>query len=138
MSEAIFRTASLTRVKSQHWQEEIHEALSLAGLPLVLVQQHVQQRPGLQLQDALHAAVLPEEVLAELAGERDVLGQLAEQLDDVGEVVLVPGVALALVGLEQEVTWARNYVSGSSVSNSVRRVRSVSSVSCFSSDSSDR
>ena len=43
-------------------------------------------------------------MFAVFAGHGDVGGDDAAQLDDVGEVVLVPGVVVAGVGLEQVVT----------------------------------
>ena len=48
--------------------------------------------------------ILPEEMLAVLAGQSDVGRDVAAQLDDVSEVVLVPAVVLATVGLKQVVT----------------------------------
>ena len=48
--------------------------------------------------------VLLEELLGVLAGEGDVPGDDPDELDDVGEVVLVPGVVLTTVGLKQVVT----------------------------------
>lgn len=37
----------------QHWKQEVGEALGLLPRPLVLVDQHLQQAPGLQLGDVL-------------------------------------------------------------------------------------
>lgn len=48
--------------------------------------------------------VLLEELLGVLAGEGDVPGDDPNELDDVGEVILVPGVVLAAVRLKQIVT----------------------------------
>ena len=48
--------------------------------------------------------ILPEEMLAVLAGQSDVGRDVAAQLDDVSEVVLVPAVVLATVGLKQVVS----------------------------------
>ena len=43
-------------------------------------------------------------MLAVLAGQSDVGRDVAAQLDDVSEVVLIPAVVLATVGLKQVVT----------------------------------
>ena len=53
--------------------------------------------------------ILPEEMLAVLAGQSDVGRNVATQLDDVSQVVLVPAVVLATVRLKQVITWKRLY-----------------------------
>ena len=52
--------------------------------------------------------ILPEEVLAVLAGQGDVGRDGAAELHDVGQVVLVPRIVVPTVRLEQVVAWHDN------------------------------
>ena len=106
---------------SRSWRSSPY--LCSVRVPLVFLSEYVIQGPRLQLGNVPQFSwrrrgrgqagggmpeltVLLEELLGILAGEGDVPGDDPDELDDVGEVVLVPGVVLTTVGLKQVVTWA--------------------------------
>jgi hypothetical protein len=64
---------------------------------------YLEEAPGFQLSDVPQFSSLGEEFARVFAGEGDVSRDLAEQLDDVSQVVLVSRVVVAGVRLEQEV-----------------------------------
>ena len=59
MLDTILRRGSLVRVKGQHRDEPVGEGLGHLLLPLVLVCQHLEQGPRLQLGDISQLAVFP-------------------------------------------------------------------------------
>ena len=82
------------RIEIQHRLEERGELLGVTPAPLVLLGEHVHQPPRLQAGDVPQLGLLVEEQTRVLALDGDPPRDLAQQLNDVGQVVFVAGVVL--------------------------------------------
>lgn len=94
---------SLLGVKCQHGKQEVGKFLGCVAVPFIFLRENLVEGPGLELADMSEFTILPEEVLAVLAGQSDVGRDGAAELHDVGQVVLVPRVVVPTVRLEQVV-----------------------------------
>ena len=70
---------------------------------MVLLCQDLVQAPRLESGDSPQLALLVKKVAEVLPGLDYVFGDFTQELDDVGQVVLVPGILLPGVGLEEVV-----------------------------------
>lgn len=103
MAQTLGGGGPLIRVVLEHRRKEVGELAGRVRLPAVLLGEHVVQVPRLQADDVAQFALLVEVVARLLAGVDDRLGNVAQQLDDVRQMVLVARVPVARVRLEQVV-----------------------------------
>ena len=80
---------ALLGVQSQHGPEEGCDAYRGRPREHVLVVEHVLERPEAELGDVPQLAAAVEEFGGVLAGGCDRLGEVADELDDLGDVVVV-------------------------------------------------
>lgn len=87
----------------EHGQQEVRDALGLVGAEVVLFAQHVGQRPVAQAVDIAQLALAVENLLRPFPADAQRLWEGAEQLDDLGNVVVVLAVLCAGLGIEEVV-----------------------------------
>ena len=104
VGQGLLGRCPLVGVEGQHGQQPLRKRLGDVGVPLVLFRQDQEQSPRLQLCDVTELPLLVEELAGVFSGEGDVARDGAHQLDDVCQVVLVPGVVLPTVRLKEVVS----------------------------------
>ena len=85
----------------EHGRQEVGDALVLVVLEVVLFPQHVGERPMPQPMDVAQLAFPVEDFLRPLARQAQRLGERAQQLDDLRDVIVVFAVLGARLRIEQ-------------------------------------
>ena len=88
----------------EHWQQKVGELAGLLVLEVVLFAQHVGETPVAQAVYVAQLALAVEDLLAPFPGHAERLGEVAEQLNNLRNVVIVLAVARAGLGVEQVVS----------------------------------
>jgi len=99
------RVGALLREELQHREEEVADFLALLGAEVVLLPQHIRQRPVPETMDVAELSLAVEDLLGPLPGQAERLGERAQQFDDLRDVVIV--LAVFRAGL-----WVEEVVSG--------------------------
>ena len=95
------RVGSVHGQQLQHGQQEAGDLLALLLGEVVLLVQHVWQRPGAQAMDVTQLAFSVEDLLRPFPGEAERFGEGAEEFDDLRDVVVVFAVLCAGLGVKQ-------------------------------------
>lgn len=82
MAQALCGRGSLLWDQLQHGKQEVSEALGFFTGPLVLVNQHLQQAPRLQLGDVFQITFLGEKILGIFAVHYEFAWDAPQQLND--------------------------------------------------------
>jgi hypothetical protein len=97
------RVGPLLGDELQHRGQEVGDALGLPLVEVVLLLQHVRQRPVAQAVDVTELALACEDLLRPLARQAEGLRERAEQLDYLRDVVVVFAILGARLGVEEVV-----------------------------------
>lgn len=97
------RIRPLRRQQLQHRQQKIRDPLRLLDAEMVLLAQHVGQRPVPQAVDVAQLALAVEDLLRPFSRDAQGFGEGAEQLDDLRDVVVVFAVFGAGLWVEEVV-----------------------------------
>lgn len=89
MSRHAARVSSSLGYQLEHGREEVGDALGLLGLEVVFLPQNVGQRPVPQAVDVTQLAFSVKDLLRPLAGQAEGLGEGAQQLDYLRDVIVV-------------------------------------------------
>ena len=95
---------SLLGQQLQHWSEDVTNAFAFLYRKVVFLFEDVWQRPVAEAVDVAKLAFAVEDLLRPFAGETKRFGEGPEELDDLGDVVVVFTVLCAGLGIEEVVT----------------------------------
>jgi hypothetical protein len=127
VKEAVVRHAArvgpLHGRQLEHGQQEIRHALAVLAREVVLLAQHVLERPVPQSVDVAQLALAVEDLGRPLARQAERLGEGAQQLDDLRNVVVV--LAVLGAGLRVEEVVARDQLEDLDSLATVERVCSA-------------
>jgi hypothetical protein len=87
----------------EHGRQEIGDAAALVLLEMIFLAQDVGQGPVAQAVDVAQLALAVEDLLRPLARQAQRLGERAQKLDDLGDVVVVLAVLCARLRVEEVV-----------------------------------
>ena len=106
MFEKLQRFSPSSRIDLEHSAQEASEASSFSRTVFVFFFQDGLEGPEPQLVYVSQLALAVEDSGGVCAREAKVFREVAEELDDLGDMVVVLGEALALLGVEQVVASA--------------------------------